>query len=124
MKKLFTLLLIMQVLLQSACSAFVSGQEEVRILASEKDALIYANGDLVGKGKATFTARKDRDISIMVKKTGFKTETRHISSVIGGWGIIDIGGAFLWFAPIIGLAFPGSRKLETNYISIPLENDL
>ena len=120
MKKLLILFLISQILLQTACSAFVSGREEIRVLASEKDALIYANGDLVGTGKATFSARKNKDVSIMVKKTGFQTETRHIPSMIGEWGMIDIVGACLWLVPIIGLAFPGSRKLETNYLSIPL----
>ena len=122
LKKLVVLIVLASVMgLQTACSTFVSGKEEIVVLTSEGDASIYANGDLVGKGKARFAARKDKDLSIMVKKTGFRTETRHISSTIGAWGIVDVIGACFWLVPIIGLAFPGSRQLEESSISIPLE---
>ena len=51
------------------------GKKKIEVGASEKDAELYVNGKLIGKGSAEVTVGKDDCIIVEAKKIGFLTET-------------------------------------------------
>lgn len=50
------------------------GKKKIELGASEKDADIYINGKLVGKGSTVVTVPKDDCVTVIVKKTAYLTE--------------------------------------------------
>ena len=121
MKKLFILFLIAQLLLQTACSAFVGSSTSMNITVSERDAQIYVNGAYRGIGMIQTSVPRDENISILVKKEGFYTTQREIRTKLSPAGIVDAIGGFFWLIPWIGLAFPGAWTPDQKNISILLD---
>jgi hypothetical protein len=52
----------------------IVGKKKIELGASEKDAEIYINGKLVGKGSTVVTVPKDDCVTVIVKKTAYLTE--------------------------------------------------
>ena len=53
---------------------FDVGKRKIEVGASEKDAEIYLNGKLIGKGSTVITVPKDDCVTVLSKKMGFLTE--------------------------------------------------
>lgn len=105
----------------SACSMFIPSKQRVSILTSQTDAKIYANGEFISIGQqAEFYAKRNHDTQIMVISDGFYPSYKHINSELSVAGILDIIGGVIWLVPFIGLAFPGSKKLDTTNVAVNL----
>jgi len=114
-------LIVAVVFLQSGCSAFAGSRQSFSVTASERDAQIYINGELVGHGNVQTTVSKNKSVSVMVKKEGYYPATRDIGTTMSFIGILDIIGGCIFLLPFIGLAFPGSHELDKSSVSIILE---
>lgn len=106
--------------IHSGCSFFVPSHDVVSVITSEEDAQIFINGNLVGRGTAQASVKKNRSVSIMAKKEGFYPATRVIGTMISPTGALDIIGGILILVPFAGLMAPGAWKLEENNISLVL----
>ncbi len=108
---------------QTGCSFLVGSQQQISVNASESDAEIYVNGQLVGHGNATTMVRRDQTVSIMAKKDGFYPMTRDIGTNMSMVGVLDIIGGCLILIPFVGLAAPGAKELSQNSVSLTLQKE-
>lgn len=106
---------------QSGCSMVAPHQQRLSVMSSEADSEIFINGQYAGKGCAALRVPRNQNAAIMVKKEGFKTERREILTTMSAWGIIDIFGGWAILFPFIGLLFPGSRKLDSDNVTIVMD---
>lgn len=117
------LLIISIVITQAGCSTFVPHTQKVSVVASEPDAKIYINGDLIGTGRAETKVIRNRDASVMVKCDGYYTATRMLSTTMSGVGVIDIIFGWVWLVPWLGLLSPGSKEIDTPNITVVLDKE-
>ena len=108
---------------QLGCSTFVPHTQKVSVIASEPDAKIYINGDLIGTGRAETKVPRNRDASVMVKCNGYYTATRMLSTTMSGVGVIDIIFGWIWLVPWLGLLSPGSKEIDTPNITVVLDKE-
>ncbi|MBN1421514.1 MAG: hypothetical protein JXP34_22265 [Planctomycetes bacterium] len=103
------------------CSLFVPHTQLVRVTASEPDADILINGNLVGQGRAQASVPRNRDATVTAEKPGFRPAQRHIPSHLNAAGCLDILGGLLFLIPFIGLFSPGAHSLEQTdvYLTLP-----
>ena len=119
-----SVLLIMSIVItQAGCSTFVPHRQKVSVIASEPDAKIYINGELIGVGRAETKVPRNRDASVMVKCDGFYTATRQLSTTMSGVGIVDIIGGWIWLVPWLGLLSPGSREIDSPNMTVVLDKE-
>ena len=62
------------ILFLSASSAVFAGTKKINVSCSENDAEIFANGQLMGKGKALIVMPAYTDVTVECVKVGFLTE--------------------------------------------------
>ena len=104
-----------------SCSMFNWSRTPLRVTTSEDDAKIYINGEYMGMGIVQTRVPRHTDISILVKKDGFKPAQRELSYRLGTIGTIDLLFGCVLLVPFIGLAFPGAYVVDPENVSILLE---
>ncbi|MBM3788965.1 MAG: hypothetical protein FJW35_01290 [Acidobacteria bacterium] len=102
------------------CSLFVPHTQLVTVTASEPDAEILINGNLMGQGRAQAPVPRNRDATVTAEKPGFRPTQRHISSHLNAAGILDIVGGVIFLIPFIGLFSPGAHSLEETNVFLTL----
>lgn len=123
-KTLVSIILIISIAItQTGCSMFVPHRQKVSVIASEPDAKIYINGDLIGVGRVETKVPRNRDSSVMVKCDGYYTATRELSTTMSTVGVIDIIGGWIWLVPWLGLLFPGSKEIDTPNMTVVLDKE-
>jgi len=115
------LLVVSIAFFQFGCSAFAGSRQPFSVTATERDAQIYINGELAGTGSVKTTVRRDQTASVMVKKEGYYPATRDVGTKMSSLGILDLIAGCCILIPLIGLAFPGSKELDQNNLSIILD---
>ena len=90
-------------------------------MASEPDAQIYVNGQLIGLGSVETRVKKNQSVSVMAKKEGFYPVSREIDTTISSIGILDIVGGCIFLIPFIGLAAPGAHELDQSSVSLTMQ---
>ena len=75
----------------------------------------------MGMGIVQTRVPRHTDISILVKKDGFKPAQRELSYRLGTIGTIDLLFGCVLLVPFIGLAFPGAYVVDPENVSILLE---
>ena len=122
--KLRSRLIAIALAVQTAgCSAFVPWEQHVSITASDPQAQVMIDNQIVGTGHVETDLPRDRSYSIVATahgQTAVATIDHHISTT----GILDIVGTFFFIVPIIGVFTPGFWDLDpTNvHIVIPAGN--
>jgi len=109
--------------LLEACSFLNFSDEYIQVATSEDDAKIYINSVYEGQGSANVKVVRDEDVSILVKKKGFRPETREISRKLSSVGFVDLLGGAIIVLPLFGLLSSGAWEPEQNNISIILEKE-
>ena len=107
----------------SSCSMFNFSRTPLRVQASEPDAKIYVNGDYIGDGSIQTRVPRHTDVSILVKKKGFRPAQRELTYRLGTVGTIDLLCGFILLIPFIGLAFPGAYVLDQENVTILMEKE-
>lgn len=105
-------------LFTSGCSAFRSSTQVMTITTDQEDAELYVNGQMVGRGNASLPVKRNQNVQIMAKKTGYITTQRTIGKSMNITGILDIVGGVLIILPLFGLLAPGAYSLDEENISI------
>lgn len=123
-KTLVSIMLVVSILvLQSGCSMLVPGRQKFSVIASETDAKIYVNGEYMGQGNIDTRVKRNKDVSVLVKKEGYMPVTRNIGTDFSITGILDIVFGYLFLVPLIGLFFPGCRQLDQTNVAVTLEKE-
>lgn len=101
----------------TSCSLLVSRSEDVFVSATDPAALIYVDGRLVGRGKASLQLRRNEDHAIMARIDD-RAGTAQIGTRISDAGIADIVGCALILVPCLGLGAVGFRSLTPSNLLI------
>ena len=115
------LLVISMLVLQSGCSMFVSSTQRISVNTSEPDAQIFVNGSFIGTGNVSTLVTRNQSVSIMAKKDGYYPVTRDIGTQMSTTGTLDMIGGCIILLPFIGLAFPGSKSLNLDNVSLVMQ---
>ncbi|GHT56717.1 hypothetical protein AGMMS50233_09160 [Endomicrobiia bacterium] len=92
--------------------------ERIAINSATQGAKIYVDGDFVGSDSVNVKLKRNRDHAVAVKKDGFQTERRNITSDLqAGWLIVGI----LFGGIIIDVATGALFRLSPDNISVDLE---
>jgi hypothetical protein len=102
---------------------FAGHRQSFSVMASEPDAKIYINGEYVGDGNVQTLVPRDKNVSVMVKKEGYRTATRSVAITLSGTGIADLIGGWCLLIPFIGFLFPGAHKLQQDNIPVALDKE-
>lgn len=119
MKKAIAVLLA--VVQFTGCSFFVGSKQKVTVTTNIETAQIYANGELVGTGRASFKAKRNQDMQLMAKADGYQTAFHHIDTKLSTAGCLDLLGLFVWIIPVFGLFTSGSKQLDETNVALNLE---
>ena len=117
MKKMICVLLSFLVM-TSSCSAFRSSTQTMSITTDQSDAQIYVNGNMVGQGTASTAVKRNENVQIMVRKTGYVTVQRSIGKGLNTTGVLDIIGGVLILLPLFGLLAAGAYSLDETNVSV------
>ena len=101
----------------------MGSQQSISVTASEPDADIFINGQLIGKGNVETMVPRNQNVSLMVKKDGYYPATRNIGTNLSMAGVLDMIGGCIILIPFIGLAAPGAKELSQNNISLSLQKE-
>ncbi len=105
---------------QPSCSFVVPGSQQITITTSEDDAIIYANGVLVGRGTAMTSVPRNKTLAVVVRKDGFFPAMRTVSTSLSSTGVLDLIGGVILLVPFIGLMAPGAYELDQDNIALVL----
>jgi len=100
---------------------FVSSTQRISVNTSEPDAQIFVNGSFVGTGNVSTLVARNQSVSIMAKKDGYYPVTRDIGTQMSTTGTLDMIGGCIILLPFIGLAFPGSKSLNLDNVSLVMQ---
>jgi hypothetical protein len=101
----------------SGCSLFVPAYQRVSVSATNPQALIYVDGQLVGTGTASPRLRRNEDHAVMARVDD-RVGTAHIGTRLSGVGIVDIVGCALLIIPCLGIGAGGFRTLDTQNVLV------
>ncbi|GHT47756.1 hypothetical protein AGMMS49936_09150 [Endomicrobiia bacterium] len=134
MKKSLVLLLSFALVTSSCASVYQGKTKSVAINSTTQDAEIYVDGNFVGSDSVNVKLKRDRDHAVVVKKMGFQTKHRNITSNLQeAWLITDIIlGTFFtacyipinftaFIIPIVEAATGAWYELSPDNISVDLE---
>jgi hypothetical protein len=122
--RIISIFLILDVVASTlGCSFFVPKMQTITIVASERDAAIFVNGNLEGMGTVQALLPRNRDVTILAKKEGYHTAEEIISSTTSTIGYLDIIGGFIMFIPYFGMFAPGFYKLETDNVTLLMQKE-
>ncbi|GHT38788.1 hypothetical protein AGMMS49593_08840 [Endomicrobiia bacterium] len=98
--------------------------KSVAINSTTQDTEIYVDGNFVGSDSVNVKLKRDRDHAVVVKKMGFQTKHRNITSNLqAAWLITDIilGTFTAFIIPIVDAATGAWYGLSPDNISVDLE---
>jgi len=120
MVRLVAVVLCATVLLsQSGCSFFGNTLQALTVTCADKDAELYIDGNVVGKGTVQVLVARDQNHLVMGKK-GDRSQTLIVGTKLSTLGILDIIGGFFLLLPFLGLTAAGSRTLDKDIVTIVL----
>ena len=108
---------------QAGCSFFAGSTQRFTAMASEPDAQIFINGQLIGVGSVETRVKKNQSVSVMAKKEGFYPATREIDTTMSSIGILDMVGGCIFLIPFIGLAAPGAHELDQSSVTLTMQKE-
>lgn len=123
MKQLFTVvtLFIFVAFSFTSCSLFAPKTEDLTIDSDPQGAEVVIPGRERMTTPCTINVPCDKDIAVIVRKSGYNTKSYNIRYTLGKCGILDVCGTALWVVPAVGLFTPGAYTLEQHTIFAPLD---
>ena len=114
-----TVLVLASCFMLGSCSLFASSMQGVNVTASDPSAEIFIDGNLVGRGAASASLRRNQSHSVMAR-IGDRVGTATIGTSVSATGVLDIIGGVLFLIPLIGIAGPGFWSLDQDSVTVVL----
>ena len=110
--------------LLAACSFAGSHRQSLTVMATDPQATIYVDGQLVGTGTVTVKVKRNRAHSI-VARVGDRTGIGHVGKTVSPLGMLDLVGGLVFLLPFIGILAPGFWALSDDsvVVSVPTDSD-
>ena len=102
------------------CSLFAPWSEEVLIDSDPQGAEVVVPGHRLTT-PATVTVPCDKDLTVVVRKEGFRTQSSSVRRTLGKCGVLDVVGTVLFIVPAVGLFSPGAYTLDHHTVFFVLE---
>lgn len=101
----------------AGCSLLVGSSEKVFISATDPEAMIYVDGNFVGRGRVFAELVRNRDHAVLAK-AGDRTGVAYVGTRISDAGVADIVGCALILIPCVGLGGHGFRSLTPSNVLV------
>lgn len=95
-----------------ACSLFGPRMQTITISSDPEDADVIINGTHVGRTPLRYQVRRNDDLLVEIKKSGYETEYRTSHRTVSTLGTLDIIGGWLVLIPWVGLFSPAAWEHE------------
>jgi hypothetical protein len=119
MKKYFSIVLSLNLVILTGCSAFMPKSQTVSVACSESDAALQINGQQFN-GAAQTDVPRNKSVNIMCTKPGYFPAQRSIDYSLSGTGVADIVGTVLFILPGIGLFTDGAWSLDETNVNVSM----
>ena len=106
-------LAVTTLIVSGGCSFFAPASQSIHINGIPDDATVVINGNSV-KVPATIDVPRNKNLTIIVHKNGFKTYKVTTGYSLSTIGIVDAIGCWLFLLPGVGLLSPGAWELMEN----------
>ena len=112
-RKFTVFLLAVLCLMSSGCSVLAPHTQSIYVNGTPADATVIVNGNSI-KVPAMLEVRRDKTLTIIAHKDGFKPYKSSTGYSLSTIGIVDTIGCWLLLLPGIGLFSPGAWELQEN----------
>ena len=114
-KKSVSLVLLCSMLFAvSGCSFFAPSKQNIYIDGTPADATVVVNG-VVTKTPATIEVPRNKNLTIIAHKNGFKPWQKKTGYSLNTIGTLDAIGCYLLLLPGLGMLSPGAWELEQDH---------
>ena len=114
-KSMLLLLAAVTLIAAGGCSFFAPATQTIHINGTPADAAVVVNGNTV-KVPATIDVPRNKNLTIVVHKNGFKPYKMTTGYSLSTIGVVDAIGCWLLLLPGAGLFAPGAWELmEDNF---------
>ena len=103
----------------NGCSLFAPKSEDIFVDSEPQGAQVIA-GNRHGTTPCTISVPCNKDVTVIVKKNGYGTQTYKIGYSLGTCGILDIVGTVLFLVPAVGFFSAGAYTLDQHTVYAPL----
>ena len=127
-KRIFTifisfLLIISLTVSPSGCSLFSSKMQPICVVSDPDEAEVMINGNCIGKTPVNHQIHRGQEVSILVKKVGYRSATRSTYKELSTVGVLDIIGGSIFLFPFFGLISAGAWEQTPSNFSVVLEKE-
>ena len=112
-KSVCVLLVCIMVSVVTGCSFFAPYKQNIYINGTPADATVVVNGNVV-KIPATIEVARNKNLTIIAHKEGFKPYKVTTGYSLNTIGTLDAIGCYLLLLPGLGLLSPGAWELSNN----------
>lgn len=120
MNRLIAVLCVLFAVPLGGCSLFAGSTQMIAVSATDPDADLYVDNQLIGRGAGSVSLKKNKG-HVVVARVGDRAGTAIIDKSISTTGVLDIVGGLLILIPFLGVVSPGFWTLEpeTVVVAIP-----
>lgn len=104
----------------SGCSLLAPHTQEVSARCSEADAQLFINESKF-QGFGSANVKRNRSVSVMCIKEGFKPATTTVEPTLSTSGIVDAIGTSVILIPGVGFLSPGAWRIKEDNINVSME---
>lgn len=103
------------------CSLFAPDRQAILVTASDPQAKITVDNELIGTGAATAELKRNRE-HVVIAKVGDRSGTARIDKHISTTGVLDLVGGCIILVPFLGAFGPGFWTLEPQSVNVLVPN--
>jgi hypothetical protein len=119
--KAFAAMLLLALLPQATgCSCLKARSHLINVTSSPSGADVRVNGVKAGVTPLRYKVPGNKNVDIVVSKTGYEPNRRYIDKKLSALGKVDAVFGCAWVVPFIGLTAPGAWNLDQDCINMIL----
>ena len=103
----------------TGCSLFAPRSEDLLVDSEPQEAQVIVAGQRLTT-PCTIRVPCDKDVTVVLKKEGYRTRVYNIKRTLGKCGTLDLVGGIIFLLPAVGLFSGGAYTLEQHTIFAPL----
>ena len=103
----------------TGCSLFAPRSEDIIVDSDPQGAEVMIPGQRL-MTPCSITVPCDKDVTVVLRKDGYRTEVYNIKRTLGKCGTLDLVGGIIFLLPAVGLFSGGAYTLEQHTIFAPL----
>ena len=113
----------LMLIVTNGCSFFAPKTQSISINSEPEAAEVVIDNTEHFTTPCDVTVSRNDNVSIIVRKDGYRTKTVKLNRTLSTTGVLDVVGACIFLVPALGLLSPGAYKMDQNSVYVPLVKD-